>query len=527
MKTKRAVLLEAVSTGVQASNLKQSLPEQDARLHDIADRDDWEVVDIIVVPGFSRVYYTFREFAEAALAEGIAAPMRMFDHWNKRDFDVLAVSTGDRFGREQSIFAEVVTRTIDIGGQVFTLRDGYIDKGNYRMFVSMAGYSAAGEIDELVRRHKFGNNKRAKRGLPTTSHGLIPSHIIVGKGDTERAIVNEDARRLFADIAELLLTGMSFRQMVNVLAERGHHRRDGRRIPPETLRMWMMHPTLYGNTAQNFLNTLSGEGKALGMWVFDPSESAPPHVTINYGTHPPMYEGVLAERVKDEMRRRMSNSGRGNPPPRRKFTGLVVCDTCHYAVGYRDSGTYVAVNCNSGLHPSLMTGCTNTRYVRESKLVAFTSDLLRELAASQDWSLLFTDNEPDDTAQRLASIEREIKEVNAQADALMSERATLPTVFIDQYKANMARLASRAEALHVEHARLNQQLIATSPDASQLQALADFKNLPLDAFWQLSNVEINQWLHRLFGQRRLVIYEGEVIGTSGQRKQRRSSKDFA
>lgn len=522
MKPLRAILMLAVSTGVQAAALKQSLPEQDERLHEVGAQRGWDIVDIIIVPGFSRVFYTYREFADAAAEMGIDAPMRMFEHWNRRDFDVFAVSSGDRFGREQSIFAEVVARTIDTGANVFTLRDGDIHKGNYRMFVSMAGYSASAEIDELVRRHKFGSAKRAKRGLPTTSHGLIPSHITVGKGDTEHAVVNEDARRLFADIAEFLLAGYSFRSMPNLLAERGHFRADGKPYPFSTIHQWLVHPTLYGNTAQGFNNADTGRGR--GFWIFDPDEPAPEHVTIHYGTHPPMYEGETAERVKAEMRRRFNESGRGKPMPRRKFTSLVVCDYCHCASSYRDAGNYIGMRCRSRMFQSLENDCPNTRLVNEKKLIRFTDDLLRTLAATSDWSLLFTDVEPDDTPQRLASIEREIASVNQQAKELMQERSTVPAVFMEQFKENMDTLAARMEALKVEQVRLKRQSRATSPDASQVQALADYKKLPPGAFWQLPNIEINQWLSRLLGKRRLVIADGDVIGTTGQpRKHRRRS----
>lgn len=514
MKPLRAILLLAVSSGKQAAASKQSLPEQDERLHELASQNNWDIVDIITVPGHSRVYYTYREFADDALREGIPAPMRMFDHWKKCDFDVFACSSGDRFGREQSIFAEVVGRTIDAGAVVFTLRDGEINPGNRRMFVSMGGYQAAVEIDELVRRHKFGSVKRAKRGLPNTSHGLIPSHVTVGKGDTERAIVNEDTRRLFIDIAELLLAGVSFRQMPNLLAERGHIQPNGRPYHYSTLHDWMMHPTLYGNTAQNFHNAKNGRSR--GFWVFDSTEEPPENVTVHYDTHPPMYEGVLGERVKAEMRRRFGLGGRGAPSPKRKFAGLVVCDWCHYAVSYRLNGKYFGVACRSRHNQTLATDCPNVYYVNEKKLIAFADDLLRNLAQTDDWSALYSDSEPDNTVDRLASVDRELKNASLQAKELMSERASIPPIFLDEFRESLKVLGDRVEALKAEQARLTRQAQDAAPTPVQLRALEDFKNLPPKAFWQLPNVEINQWLRLLLGSRRFVISNGEVIGTTSQ-----------
>lgn len=514
MKKLRAILLEAVSTGVQASDHKQSLPEQDARLNEVSARDHWDIIDLIVIPGFSRVFYTYREFAEAALAEGISAPMRMFEHWARRDFDVFAVSTGDRFGREQSIFAEVVSRTIDVGARVFTLRDGYIDRSNYRMFVSMAGYSASSEVDELKRRRRFGMGKRARRGLPLSAYGHIPSHTVVGQGDAAQTIVNEDKRRLFADVAELLLACVPWRKMPERLAERGHFRPDGRLLSYTTLRLWLMHPTAWGNTAQHFQDG-KNHSVGRGFWVFDPNEPAPEYVTIHYGTHPPIYEGALAERVKAELRRRF-NTERAKPLPKRKFTGLVVCNVCHYSANYHQVGTYLAVHCSSRHTSELDDSCTNYKRVNEKRLIAAADTVLRELVEHDDWSVLYGEVEPDDSGDRLAAVDAELLAVKDSAKRLYDERANVPSLFRDQFNQSMNDLTVRGEALEAERARLKLRIDQSAPDPSQIEALADYRQLPLGALWEKPNGEIHQWLSRIFGKWRFVIDGGEVIGMSRQ-----------
>lgn len=514
MKPLRAILLLAVSTGKQAAALKQSIPEQDERLHEVGKIHDWNIVDVILVPGHSRVYYTYREFAEDALKENIPAPMRMFDHWAKKDFDVFACSSGDRFGREQSIFAEVVGRTIDAGAVVFTLRDGEINRSNRRMFVSMGGYQASVEIDELVRRHRFGMAKNARLGLPTEGHGHILSHVVIGKGDERRTIVNEDARRLFNDIAELLLAGVSWRQMPDQLAERGHFRTSGRKYSASTLRKWLMHPTLHGNAAQHFKDDTNFPVN-LGFWVFDPNEPAPDYVTIHYNTHPSIYEGVVGERVRAELRRRF-NPGIAKPQPRRKFSGLVVCDRCHYAANYKQDGGWLGLHCVSRMQVDLATHCPNTRYVNEKKLVEAAADLLDTLTESGDWSALYGEAKQDDAPERLAALELEILELKARGTTMYEQRDTVPNFFKEGFEESVNKLAAHGDKLELEYQRLKLKIRDTAPTLDQIQALTDYVELPAGEFWQKPDYEINQSLTRIMGKHRFVIDDGEVTGTTGQ-----------
>jgi hypothetical protein len=111
----RAVLWCAVSDEKQAREEKIGLAEQERLLREKAEGEGWLIVDILIVPGFSRRFYNYPEFMAAALKDGIEAPKRLMEHWNAGDFDVLACRYGSRFAREQSIFGEVVARTIDMG----------------------------------------------------------------------------------------------------------------------------------------------------------------------------------------------------------------------------------------------------------------------------------------------------------------------------------------------------------------------------------------------------------------------------
>jgi hypothetical protein len=53
-------------------------------------------------------------------------------------------------------------------------------------------------------------------------------------------------------------------------------------------------------------------------------------VTIVYNVIPPLYEGELAERLKAEIKFRMSSVRGTASKDKYWFTGLVVCDECGY-----------------------------------------------------------------------------------------------------------------------------------------------------------------------------------------------------
>ncbi len=114
---------------------------------------------------------------------------------------------------------------------------------------------------------------RAQRGLPITSR--VPmSHVVVRDQTTGKALcleVNEDKRRLWTGLAELILEGVSSYGIEEQLNER--YRR-----------------------------------------VYDENEPIPEGATIFHNTHEAVWPGEIADRVKTEIRRR-SESVRGSSTP--------------------------------------------------------------------------------------------------------------------------------------------------------------------------------------------------------------------
>jgi DNA invertase Pin-like site-specific DNA recombinase len=182
-----AILWCAVSTAGQAADDKDSLPTQEADARSLCEREGWRIADVLRVPGHSRRYIDIHECARDMRLEGIDAFDKLIRHWEAGDFDVLLVRDASRFARTQALHAYVVERTIDSGARIFSLQDGFIDETNYRMWIAMGGYSAAGEIDNLKKKRQIGFDARARRGLPVNAK-VVASHKLLRDEKTGKAL---------------------------------------------------------------------------------------------------------------------------------------------------------------------------------------------------------------------------------------------------------------------------------------------------------------------------------------------------
>ncbi len=241
----------------------------------------------------------------------------------------MIVRDGDRFARTQALHAYVVERTINIKARVYSLQDGWIDDTNYRMFIAMSGYKAAGDIDRLVKARDKSITARAERGLPITSR--IPmSHEVVRDLKSGKAMclqVNESKRRLWNDLAELVLEGVAWDRIEIELYERfGHANENGEPYYANCMYRLLMKPVFWGHTARHHNSATSKNGFRFGHWIWDESESLPDGATIFRNTHESVWTGELADRIKAEINRR-SETVRGSSRLMRThlFSGLGVC----------------------------------------------------------------------------------------------------------------------------------------------------------------------------------------------------------
>ncbi len=513
----RAVIWCAVSSNPQAADDKESLPTQEAQARDLCTRNGWTIVEVLVVSGHSRRYIDIHEVAHAMSRQGITAFTRLIELWETRGFDVLIVRDGDRFARTQTLHAYVTEKTISIGARIYSLNDGWIDERNYRMWAAMSGYKAASSIDSLVQAHRIAMDSAARRGLPT-NWSVVLSHRIIRdeRGRRLRIEVDESKRRLFDDLATLLLEGTPWGKVEQLLYQRYAHvnPKTGRRYGMRTMYKAVYNPYFWGHSGRHF------DGK-YGNWVFDPNEPPPPGVDVYYNTHQAVWTGELGERLKAELRRRGTLRGKATPESAYRFTGLLICADCRCTFGVyrhvrarRDGSHYLAWMCytrwsNSTTRPE----CRQNRLIRDDQVEQYVNDMLAHLIALGSPDLLaVTDDRTDNAMKQIQGLRREIAETEAYIGELIIQQGKASTAIQHIYTQKIEEAASRLEILKHNLAVLQRDVESPSVAAARQQAYEDLVEMGLDGFWNQDARRINQMLHRIFGRRRLIVDQGKVAG---------------
>jgi DNA invertase Pin-like site-specific DNA recombinase/CII-binding regulator of phage lambda lysogenization HflD len=511
----KAIIWAAVSTAVQANeDEKVSLPQQEADGRTLCQKNNWQILDVLRVPGHSRRYIDIHECAHDMLKQDINAFERLLRYWDQRNFDILIVRDASRFARTQALHAYVTERTIDIGARIYSMADGWVDENNYRMWIAMGGYSASTEIDRLVKYRKAAMTKRAERGLPTGSSVIISHKLIRDEiGKPIKLVVDESKRRLFDDAAELILQGIGWNDIEGILYTRfGHTKADGKPYPGGTFNKLLYNPTFWGNSAQNFREK---QGKKYGTWAFDPAEPVPDGVTIFYNTHEPVWDGDLAARIQAEMRRRREVvRGRTRPGTTNMFAGLFLCGHCSYYMTTYIRIGYIALRCM-------------TRYIedREIECLAplfkyqhaqdYLDQRLREMLAAGGPEMFMQDTSQADTeVERIAALKREITDLEQQINRMILKQSSASEAVHDLYDAQIEAAGEKLKILRGNLSTLHRYAISNSVRASQEHAFAELLGITIDLFWQQPHAKINQILHQLVGTKRFVVENAEITGVT-------------
>ena len=514
----RAILWIAVSSKAQAEDDKTSLPAQEAAARAICQREGWQVVDVLTVPGHSRNYIDIHEMAAAMRAERIFAVDDLLKHFKARDFDVLVVRDTERFARTQSAHSYIIESTIlKAGARIFSLVDGWIDENNYNMQISMGGYKAASDIRRVVKNRVPTLHKIAQRGIPHNASNAR-THILIrdASGRPAALVVNERLRPLLDDATALLIEGVSYNAIERQLFERfGHiNPRTGRAYAPRTIYQWLHNPTTWGHQVVNLKGVDNGQRK--GTWAFDESVPVPEGVTVYRNTHPPVFEGKQAERIKLELRRR-NETVRGSARPYRtkRFSGLLLCDACGFHLAYNGGEGYPYYRCNSRYSARSRPGCDVDAPLISERSVQYWFDrnLRLMLADADPAAILPTEyREKRTSAQvRLTSIQHEIATITEQAHRLIEKQSTAPEILRDAYDDQINIVAAQLESAKQALARLEREA-AREDTQAQKRAYDEIAALEIDEFWRLPDTKINQILHGLLAGMRLVVRDKYIVG---------------
>lgn len=530
MSPQRWILLLAVSSGAQASEDKDSLPSQERDLKAHVDSVGGVVVDIIRIPGHSRDFYTWQEFAEAA-SKGknpTDDPKRMIQHWKAQDFDVLGVREPSRFGRKIGMVAEVIGKTLDAGATVFPLSTRtMITSANGLTSSMVEGYVANQELNTLKARTKMGMEKRVSRGLPA---GKTPvTHTLVRDEKTGKAIklvANPLARLYFTQAAHLLLDGLPY----DIVQERLHsegYQLPGLKYNPRLLYRLLWKPSFWGHSAQYFTQRRGADREKAGLWMLDAASPAPSTVKIIYDTHEPVLTGDIGQRLKDEMRRRMvALRGTAHPRSITKFAGLISCDECGRSVArgytskYPGSDTY---RCATHYAPKLGIPCSQSLMISERKICAWVDKLLIQLIEDRDYSLLIP--QEGDATRDYDHLTACLSEAETRLNRLIDGQSRAPATVFDHYSAQIETVAQEIAGYRRGLLTLEGQMHQGSAYREAIdQAIQPMRAVLPQGLWTLPIHEINQFLFNVLGPWTLSLREGEIVGFQERRRKKERQK---
>jgi len=523
--TLRAIIWAAVSTTAQADeDERYSLKAQEDDARALCAKEGWGIVDTLRVPGHSRDYKTLEKLAADARARGIDAFDKLIEHFEAADFDVFICRDANRFARSPSLLYQIIEYIIDdCQARIYSFSDGWVDSSNADMFALIKAYSTRKEMRWIRDMGTRGKDKTAERGL--IPHIVPMTHLAVRDPASGRQIAietNEAKRRLWDDLADLILAGVGWSAIPRELAARGHVTDAGRQFAHSYIYKLVYSPVTWGHTARRWGYQSTGRYH-FGSWVYDESEAPPDGVLVFRGTVPPLWTGELAERLKVELRRRRDMVGRRRPGTTYRFSGLILCAACHRAMSLRiAAGRRVGLRCSTHTRRKF-TGvdCPNVKLLRDDDLRTFFDARMRaaldeglpDILAAQKPA-----NSPNYTAQ-LAAAEADRATLIKQVERLIGEQAAAPDelqpIYRDQLKAHADRLNALTNEVRRLQARANEVATATAAQTRELSAVRD---MTLDAFWKLPDREINQRLRALLGSWRFLAIDGEIV--DAQRAQR-------
>lgn len=506
--TLRAVIWCAVSTKEQATDDKNSLQSQEHDALAVCEREGWRVVEVLCIPGHSRRARRIDELAAEMRSKGINAFDRLIELWEQKGFDVLVCRDDDRFARSQSIHATVIEETIERGARIYTLQNGWIDRTNFRGRIALGGYKAAGEIDALIKRTRDGIDKKIQQGLPNAK---TPFPYVVSRdphsGKRLKTAVNEQYRPLLDDLARLVIDGVPFQEIEYHLNKQGYRRPNGDKFSRSYFRIRLLRPYWWGNTGRQI------EGFE-GLWAFDPAIAPPDGAVIYYGNHDPVYRGDQADDLKAELRRRVVIArGRYRPGNPFRFSKLVICGECGSVMSGSQKPNTIMWACYNRFarQVAAVRECRQQGYMRNEPIQAFVEKLLVQIVSGAPLAL-FDFEQAVRTESELTRLERQIDALERQIEGMIIHQANAPDSTRHIYDKQITSTAAQLDQVTARRAKVLSEGTRHSHALDMQRATVEMiRAKGVQWFWQQSDRWINQTLHKLFGDHRLVARGKETI----------------
>jgi hypothetical protein len=423
-----------------------------------------------------------------------------------------------------------ITKKLNL--QIYSANDGPIDAQNARMWISMAGYKSASEIDRLKEKRRIGMPARAREGKALARKSTHLYRVIYEGGKEVGIAIDRSKQTLWNDLATLILEGVSWNRLETELFTRfGHvNPATGRQYSNRTFYDLVHTPQFWGHSAWNYRSKRHKNRTKTGFWIFDQSEPAPAGVQMYYYTHEAVYSGELAEKIKAELRRRrLIVKGKINPERTHKFSGLLVCNECNYNLSWTGSQSgYQGYRCMSHfyfIYPH-RTLCSERKSISVVRIQEWLDARLRQMLAVQDLTPLSESRETESAllGENIDDLRKEIAKLERLARNLVLGQAAAHEGLQSTYD---EQLNSLGERLMLKKSNLKDmersQAESREMNNAQQFALKELLEISLDNFWKLEEREINQMLHRLLGNIRSSVKNGQIIGiqkAAAKRRQR-------
>jgi hypothetical protein len=222
------------------------------------------------------------------------------------------------------------------------------------------------------------------------------------------------------------------------------------------------------------------------------------------------------EQLKAELRRRTDIAGRASPGRAHRFSRLCICDTCGAMMSARvrsqkQKGKHTGYKCcRSFFSIAEDNRCGNRFKIGNDVIQAFVHKQLARYLGIDTGAAL-----PDMLAQvseadRLAD---EIERLNAQLSRAIDEQLLAPEALQPRYRQAAKTLNEKIVTLEVQRkAELKRAALSQRTQQEQKNTGTFIQETGgLEAFWQLPEAEINQWLLRFFGDRRLAVADRQIV----------------
>jgi uncharacterized protein YchJ len=517
--TINAIILAAVSAKDQAEDDKFSL---DAQINDsraVAEKNGWNVVDVIRIEGHSRNYRTLAQLAAAARENNEPGFDRLIAHFEKQDFDILICRDANRFARKPSLLYEIVDTILeDCGARIYSLSDGMVDANNADMWLMVKGYEIRKQMQWLKTEMQRGRYKLVELGLPMGNEHVW-SHMRVrdDKFKTVDFIPDPDKQSVIYEAAQLVVNRVSWRQIEKDLFEMGFAQKNGKPYLTHHFYHVFYNPWFWGDAVRNHTYRQNQSGRSVELWMVDPSVPIPDGVVMYRDKIEPAIKGDLAIKLRAELIRRITSRPRQHRNTHH-FSGLLVCGRCGFTMAYHDTGKNIYYECGSKYVASERARCTRKWLIRESEVKAWMNEALRLMIESNHPYLLADPNNEALGETRLQSYYKDLEQIETQIRRIIEKQAHAPESVSSLYDDQIEAFATQREKLlaTIQTTEQKQQLVNQGDINLAYRELTTYETL--EHFWQDDPGVINQLLHRLMGKRRLAIRDRKVVGTVEYRR---------